>query len=104
MYGVEVLYTMLRLKVANPDHVFIARGNHEDVSLVARYGFLQKAEASTARASMPNMCCALRLPARRALSRVRDKRDPMQSRRLEPGYNPRGSSTQRTRSLPGLGG
>jgi len=39
-YGVEVLYTLLRLKLANPHRVHLVRGNHEDVSLVARYGFL----------------------------------------------------------------
>lgn len=39
-YGVEVLYTLLRLRLANPDHVLLVRGNHEDVGLVARYGFL----------------------------------------------------------------
>jgi hypothetical protein len=38
MYGIEVLYTMLRLKVANPDRVLLVRGNHEDVNLAARYG------------------------------------------------------------------
>jgi hypothetical protein len=40
MYGVEVLYTLFRLKLANPDRVFMVRGNHEDISLAARYGFL----------------------------------------------------------------
>lgn len=40
MYGVEVLYTMLRLKLENPDRVLMVRGNHEDVSLAARYGFI----------------------------------------------------------------
>ncbi len=39
----EVLYTLLRLKVANPERVVLVRGNHEDVSLVARYGFLAEA-------------------------------------------------------------
>ena len=29
-YGVEVMYTLLRLKIANPDHVILVRGNHED--------------------------------------------------------------------------
>ncbi len=29
-YGLEVLYTLMRLKVANPDNVFLIRGNHED--------------------------------------------------------------------------
>lgn len=45
LYGVEVLYTLLRLKAANPDRVHLVRGNHEDVSLVARYGFLAEAQA-----------------------------------------------------------
>ena len=26
-FGAEVLYTILRLKLANPDHVFMVRGN-----------------------------------------------------------------------------
>jgi hypothetical protein len=29
-YGLEVLYTLMRLKTANPDHVILVRGNHED--------------------------------------------------------------------------
>jgi hypothetical protein len=41
-YGVEVLYTLLRLKLANPDRVFLLRGNHEEVSLQGRYGFFQE--------------------------------------------------------------
>ncbi len=39
-FGVEVLYTLFRLKSENPEHVFLARGNHEEVSLQSRYGFL----------------------------------------------------------------
>lgn len=35
-YGVEVLYTIARLKIANPEHVIILRGNHEDEGLNAR--------------------------------------------------------------------
>jgi hypothetical protein len=42
MYGTEVLYTIYRLKLANPDRVFMARGNHEDISLQARYGYLHE--------------------------------------------------------------
>lgn len=42
MYGIEVLYTVFRLKLANPDRVFLLRGNHEEVSLVARYGFFEE--------------------------------------------------------------
>lgn len=40
LYGVEVIYTLMRLKLANPDRVHFIRGNHEDLSLIARYGFL----------------------------------------------------------------
>lgn len=38
-YGVEVVATLLRLKVENPDNVWLSRGNHEDFQLVERYGF-----------------------------------------------------------------
>jgi len=31
MYGTEVLYTLLRLKIKNPDNVILIRGNHEDI-------------------------------------------------------------------------
>jgi len=44
-YGIEVIYTLLRLKLANPDRVHFVRGNHEDVTLVARYGFLAEGTA-----------------------------------------------------------
>lgn len=45
LFGVEVLYTLMQLKLANPDRVFMARGNHEDVSLIAQYGFLHEGRA-----------------------------------------------------------
>ncbi len=45
LYGIEVVYTLLRLKLANPDRVHLVRGNHEDVSLVSRYGFLAEGQA-----------------------------------------------------------
>lgn len=38
-YGVEVLYTIMRLKIANPDRVFMVRGNHEDAEVCNQYGF-----------------------------------------------------------------
>ena len=44
-YGVEVIYTLLRLKVANPDRVFLLRGNHEDISIAASYGFLSEGQS-----------------------------------------------------------
>lgn len=39
VYGAEVIYTLIRLKLSNPQQVHMARGNHEDLSLTARYGF-----------------------------------------------------------------
>src|SRR5262245_23242442 len=44
-YGTEVLYTLCCLKLANPDRVNFARGNHEDFHIVARYGFLDELRA-----------------------------------------------------------
>ncbi|MCL4433061.1 MAG: metallophosphoesterase [Epsilonproteobacteria bacterium] len=41
-YGCEVLYTIARLKCANPNRVFMIRGNHEDPSLNRKYGFTQE--------------------------------------------------------------
>ena len=45
LYGVEVIYTLLRLQLANPGRVLLIRGNHEDISLVSRYGFLAEGQA-----------------------------------------------------------
>ncbi len=39
-YGPEVMYTILRLKLANPDKVFLVRGNHEDLGINHQYGFI----------------------------------------------------------------
>src|SRR5262249_49818871 len=49
MYGCEVIYLLLRLKVENPEQVWLVRGNHEDVSLTSRYGFLVEARAKFGR-------------------------------------------------------
>lgn len=49
LYGVEVLYTILRLKLANPERVVMVRGNHEDELLAGRYGFLAEARAKFGR-------------------------------------------------------
>lgn len=32
-YGLEVLYTLMRLKTTNPDNVILVRGNHEDAHI-----------------------------------------------------------------------
>ena len=48
-YVVEVLYTLMRLRLASPGQVHLVRGNHEDVSLVSRYGFLAEVTAKYGR-------------------------------------------------------
>lgn len=39
MYGAEVIYTILRLKMQNPRQVFMVRGNHEHNDINQAYGF-----------------------------------------------------------------
>lgn len=41
-YGAEVLYAVMRMKRANPNHFFMVRGNHEDLNINARYGLTQE--------------------------------------------------------------
>lgn len=38
-YGIEVWYTLMQLKKANKDRVFLLRGNHEDTHIQSRMGF-----------------------------------------------------------------
>ena len=38
-YGSEVMYTLFRLKLANPENVIMVRGNHEEESISNVYGF-----------------------------------------------------------------
>jgi hypothetical protein len=45
MCGVEVLYTLLRLKMENPGRVVLVRGNHEDADLAVRYGLVAEGRA-----------------------------------------------------------
>ena len=42
VYGSEVIYTLLKLKSENPSNVWMTRGNHEDIGLTSRYGFLRE--------------------------------------------------------------
>lgn len=42
VYGVEVMYTILRLKIDNPEQVILVRGNHEDITICSRYGFFHE--------------------------------------------------------------
>lgn len=39
LWGTEVIYLLMLLKLANPTQVFLVRGNHEDPELTAHYGF-----------------------------------------------------------------
>jgi Calcineurin-like phosphoesterase len=39
LYGTEVWYTLMRLKIENPHNVFMLRGNHEDTAIASHYGF-----------------------------------------------------------------
>jgi len=48
-YGVEVLYTLLRLKLANPDRVHLTRGNHEEAAMQSRYGFFSEGQGKYGR-------------------------------------------------------
>lgn len=38
-YGIEVWYSLMHLKKANKDQVFLLRGNHEDIGIQSRFGF-----------------------------------------------------------------
>ncbi|MBS1988297.1 serine/threonine protein phosphatase [Candidatus Dependentiae bacterium] len=42
-YSLEVLYLLMKLKIANPERVFIVRGNHENVAVNRIWGFGQEA-------------------------------------------------------------
>lgn len=44
-YSIEVLYTLLKLKVANPNNVFLLRGNHENETISRKYGLLDELQA-----------------------------------------------------------
>lgn len=45
LYGVEVVYLLLQLYLANPEHVILVRGNHEDQDLNQAMGFTAELEA-----------------------------------------------------------
>lgn len=41
-YGLECIYTLLRLKNGNPGRVHLIRGNHEDQRMCIKYGFTKE--------------------------------------------------------------
>jgi hypothetical protein len=89
-YGVEVLYTLFRLKMANPEQVHYARGNHEDFNLAARYGFLDELRAKYGQQA--NITKVMRsydlLPVVIYLGNGSDFLQ-MNHGGMEPGYDPR---------------
>lgn len=45
VWGLEVIYLLMQLKIKNPDAVFMVRGNHEDPEMADRLGFYQEYKA-----------------------------------------------------------
>lgn len=91
MYGVEVLYTLFRLKVANPERVHLGRGNHEDFNIVSRYGFLDEIRGKYgAAANITKLMRAYdRMPVVMYVGTATDVLQ-MNHGGMEPGYDPRG--------------
>ena len=52
-FGLEVLYTLMRLKIANPKQVILVRGNHEDCDVNRRCGFHAELENKLALSLYP---------------------------------------------------
>lgn len=44
-WGLEVIYLLMLLKIKNPEHVFLIRGNHEDFAMTDELGFKQEYES-----------------------------------------------------------
>jgi hypothetical protein len=89
-YGTEVLYTLFRLKMANPDQVHFARGNHEDFNLASRYGFLDELSAKYGqKANITKVMRAYDLMP--VVLYVGNGSDFLQMNHggMEPGYDPR---------------
>lgn len=42
LQGTEVLLRLFRMKIEDPQHIFLLRGNHESVDMNLYYGFLRK--------------------------------------------------------------
>lgn len=89
-HGIEVLYTLLRLKISNPTQVHFSRGNHEDLQLAARYGFFTELQEKYGRTA--NVAKLLRaydfLPV---VIYVGTEHDYVQMNHggMEPGFDPR---------------
>ncbi|MBY0228697.1 MAG: metallophosphoesterase [Gemmataceae bacterium] len=90
-YGVEVLYTLLRLKAATPRQVHLARGNHEDFNIMGRYGFLDEFRAKFGKdAGITKLMRAFDLLPVVIYAGTRGDVLQMNHGGMEPGYDPRG--------------
>lgn len=47
-YSAEVWHRLMELKLANPEHVFLVRGNHESLELAQEYGFFKEYQSKLA--------------------------------------------------------
>lgn len=90
-YGTEVIYTLLRLKAENAKQVHLTRGNHEDLSLMLRYGFLDELRYKFGRdTKLTKLIRAFDLLP--VVIYAGDGRNFLQMNHggMEPGYDPRG--------------
>lgn len=88
-YGVEVIFTLLWLKAINPENVWIARGNHEDLWMIKDFGFKDELDRKFGQHYDINLVARLYdfLPA---VIYVGSGGDYLQCNHggMEPGYNP----------------
>ena len=53
LWGVEVLYLLMLLKINNPNQVHLIRGNHEDPQIAQQYGFATEFHAKFQQEDQP---------------------------------------------------
>jgi hypothetical protein len=58
-WSAEVWYALLRLKLANPDNVFLIKGNHEQKAIALQYGLVFEFEAKFRKERVGNICNSL---------------------------------------------
>lgn len=61
--SLEVIATLMQLKIKNPERVFIIRGNHETVMINASYGLLKELEKKISQEAFSHRDLYQRIPA-----------------------------------------
>lgn len=99
IWGVEVLYLLMLLKINNPDKVVLVRGNHEDPRIARMFGFFDEFHSKFADVSADRLeCCYHKiskfydfLPIVLYAGSGRDIHHYMQCNHggMEHGYNPK---------------